>query len=821
MKNGYVSNVEFNSNLEPISKPNNIDDSVFLSHIHDPFNLEILKKCGRYRLTELQEREFRQTSMHCIYAYPDDYPFGTVLSPNGLKVVCKCLKTDCPLFSKCRPDFNNEELDVLQENQKLSIKIQDFSNLSVDQGDHISEESDNKALSEILNKNNNEEADSKNTNAIKESEVISTQKVSDNTSKNTEENNTDVIQDINFSSFIKVDQKTIIESSPRERVVVNAGPGTGKTYTLIERIGYLISEELAEPENILVLCFSKEAVKVIQNRFEFLDSKGEAPNGWKTVDIRTFDSFATYLISWTVENLPEMLPHNYSLDAENYEDRITTAISIIENVSDLFEGYQQIIVDEVQDLVGNRAKLVLSMLRSLPEDCGFTLLGDSCQSLYDYLSQNNSQIMSSSEFYKAIFHAYKNCKYYSLTENHRQKGKLASMTLPYRDAIISGDINRCEEEAERINEQIQVTASNLKHFTSQNEKEYLKKGTLGILTRTNAQALQISAWLRNADINHIFQRPSEDHHLAEWIFMVLSDAESDVIDENEFTKIFISYYSRSKDIANVYWQALISGEVDSTNNHHKVEDVLKGIIHNGRNALLFENPGDDMARITVSNIHRAKGKEFDSVIVLGDVIDAMADQDNPNLLEDKVCYVALTRAKNSIEKAEISDQYIYVSKDDDRRCFKAGYRKKYLSHFEVGHTGDVDETSFADSMAIQNYIRDQIVVGERLKLIKCKEGFKDYTAYRIVPEDDEKVTLGYTTRSFSCAMIKALQRIFDNYHSDLNKYLPNILSDIYVDHKITCISEHNKLPGSIQFGDVQLWMGVSISGFAQRENDRY
>src|SRR5207253_1679675 len=49
-------------------------------------------------------------------------------------------------------------------------------------------------------------------------------------------------------------------------VLVDAGPGTGKTRTLVRRIDYLIQERQVEPERILVLTFSNEAATELQER---------------------------------------------------------------------------------------------------------------------------------------------------------------------------------------------------------------------------------------------------------------------------------------------------------------------------------------------------------------------------------------------------------------------------------------------------------------------------------------------------------------------------------------------------------------------------
>ena len=49
-------------------------------------------------------------------------------------------------------------------------------------------------------------------------------------------------------------------------VLVDAGPGTGKTKTLVRRVEYLVKEKGVEPEKILVLTFSNEAAGELQER---------------------------------------------------------------------------------------------------------------------------------------------------------------------------------------------------------------------------------------------------------------------------------------------------------------------------------------------------------------------------------------------------------------------------------------------------------------------------------------------------------------------------------------------------------------------------
>ena len=53
-------------------------------------------------------------------------------------------------------------------------------------------------------------------------------------------------------------------------LLVLAGPGSGKTYTITQRIFYLLEREKVKPEDILVITFTKDAALSMQNRFQQL-----------------------------------------------------------------------------------------------------------------------------------------------------------------------------------------------------------------------------------------------------------------------------------------------------------------------------------------------------------------------------------------------------------------------------------------------------------------------------------------------------------------------------------------------------------------------
>ena len=73
-------------------------------------------------------------------------------------------------------------------------------------------------------------------------------------------------------------------------MLVLAGPGSGKTLTITHRIFYLLLKEKVPPERILVITFTREAAKSMQNRF-LKECSGVMP-----VSFGTFHSFFYHIL---------------------------------------------------------------------------------------------------------------------------------------------------------------------------------------------------------------------------------------------------------------------------------------------------------------------------------------------------------------------------------------------------------------------------------------------------------------------------------------------------------------------------------------------
>lgn len=88
-------------------------------------------------------------------------------------------------------------------------------------------------------------------------------------------------------------------------VLIIAGPGTGKTYTLVKRISYLVFEKGVEPSSIMVVTFTEKAAKELLTRIsdEFLKIDENCRININEMYIGTFHSVCLRLLKENSEEI--------------------------------------------------------------------------------------------------------------------------------------------------------------------------------------------------------------------------------------------------------------------------------------------------------------------------------------------------------------------------------------------------------------------------------------------------------------------------------------------------------------------------------------
>ena len=169
------------------------------------------------------------------------------------------------------------------------------------------------------------------------------------------------------------DQLQVIEAEADARIVVEAGPGTGKTAVACARLAHLISEEDVEPSNTWMISFTRTAVAEIRARLH--SYVGDASF---SIRIATIDSHA-----WSIHSGHDA---NARLTG-SYEENIARVIDLLksdEDVADELMQIEHVVIDEAQDLVGQRSDLIEELVRRLPSDCGVTVFADEAQAIYGF-----------------------------------------------------------------------------------------------------------------------------------------------------------------------------------------------------------------------------------------------------------------------------------------------------------------------------------------------------------------------------------------------------------------------------------------------------
>lgn len=611
-----------------------------------------------------------------------------------------------------------------------------------------------------------------------------------------------------FRAFSEVTQEEIIQAPATQWSFVNAGPGTGKTYTLIRKITYMVENLGIDPEGILVLCFTNAAVNEIKARIKNY-AEGEGDRSFINVDVRTFHSFAWLLISQANELFHDRANYKcIDIFQLNYDQSIRKAIEIILKFGDeVFGGCDHLIVDEIQDLTNERAYLVMIMVREcMKNGVGVTILGDSCQAIYDYSDEENAFELKSERFYNYMFsELYEKGKFYKLEKNRRQSDWLIKVTVPLRQSILEGKKDKVRETIAKLKRIIPIlTTGAVSTKLSSYELEHMTdEGTVCLMCRNNAQVLATSANLRKRGIRHIVNAYNEFEYLAGWIGKVFCLFTKSIVTFNEFSKIVKDRYIEVS--PEIIWQRL-QELIGSKNNILKVSDILKSIAQSKVDDPIFRNvPGSNLI---VSNIHKSKGREYDTVVVEQKFVNRLINEStsikslSEYLEEAKILYVAVTRPRkklyfNSLAATDVSLKKI--SKTGRKRWVRGDGCN--LKRIEIRALSDADISSYK-AIDLQEYIMSNITEGDDIKLI-LDINSRNVT-YNIVhtSENGDRV-IGKTTEEF----IDDVDAIISPYGSPW----PRRITDLYVSGIYSQISN--------DFSEVWCW--VDFCGLGTAYTDTY
>ncbi len=593
-------------------------------------------------------------------------------------------------------------------------------------------------------------------------------------------------------------QYCIVRQAPTKRLLVTAGPGTGKTHVLIARLEALVRHyELSPGSQVLVLSFSRAAVREVRDRLKTVGGDVGFVRAY------TFDSFATRLLS-------RFEPEG-SWPTLDYDDRIDAAIELLnsnEKACEFLADYLHILVDEIQDLVGVRADFVLKILRSA--DKGFTLLGDPAQGIYNFAVEGSARTVGSQALYRKLRSEYgESLEEFELYENHRIETKSAEMFL-WAGAKLSRPECDYKKTAGKILDGIEDLPS---LGTIQKTARALQKegGTTAVLTRNNGQALVISRKLSAADISHVLRQAATERLIAPWVGWILGRFPHILVARRQFLAMARDARSDSEPDPEEMWDLLKRTErrpgrmldlsvISRVISQGYVPDELSEILTDG---------------LTVSTVHRAKGLEFDKVVLVRPI----------NLLESdwlgeevRVLFVALTRARTQIYRVDSPKVYglkRWPPNGERRWVRRYGYQTESVEvrgsdsedRYPAGTYGFED-----DAVDLQRYLSQHVKPGDAV-LLKRLGSVSNHTPrilYGILHNDRQ---IGVTSEGFSYGLYAALK-----LNPGWKVQTPGEIRDLRV-QAVDTVAGQSAVAAGAGLNESGIWLRVRVAGLGRTRGE--
>ncbi|HRR76625.1 MAG TPA: UvrD-helicase domain-containing protein [Ruminococcus sp.] len=768
------SNISIVSNIYIRSDPDITKDRRYTEKITGAKRIQDIQRqyigFQKISLSSIQEK-ISSENVSCVYAKNGEKTHGPVIMEGKLEWVNRCEYTSCQLYEDCVSigEVNVPHREpIIEDDSDDKKSLQDFfkSIGIIIQDDTVLFERDRNTA--IIEESSKEYA------APKE---LSVEEIRESSKK-----------------YIEITDSDCIITAPLDsHIILNSGPGTGKTFTIIQRLIYILTNNLCPAEEIYILCYTRSAKKVVEDKIEQAVVDGIIQPSAKNICVLTFDSYATYFLMAMRDQ--GVIRENF--DGYEYNERIKLFNKYIS--ADDFEGISYFIVDEIQDLVNERAEMVLKILSNLK--CGYLLAGDRCQSIYDYAVDGDATI-DSVEFYKrAEKHFPDDMLRYEITVNRRQAPELADEAAKMRKVLLN----------DSIMEQNKYANSVILNYSGKTKVEqYIKTlsqaptVSTAILCRNNGEAEYISGLLCEKGIVHTLNRGVNNVvPLPRWIADVFWDYCRPTIIKRDFIERF-TFRCDSKMNPEVIWELLCKltdSQDKAVINVPKLWAALT--ITNNIPSEFFGNA----PMLTVSTIHKAKGSEFDRVILIESDIKPSSDSAE----EARIRYVALTRPKTQFITMKKNTKYF--KRTMSGRVIETGLHNiyktnnKYCKCITVGLTGDIDNNSFVSGdfdsiLDLQEYIIHSVKLYDKLSAKRSVSS----SVYEIY----------HNSRCIGCLSKKMTAELDMGVSSTDYKYnLPDSLENFYVSGITTEVLKQFDASVPVEYQKSRICYGIQITGLAK------
>lgn len=448
---------------------------------------------------------------------------------------------------------------------------------------------------------------------------------------------------------LDTEQTKVLSDNKSENTLVLAGPGSGKTKVLVHKIASLLLLEDIKPEQFMMLTFSKAAVLEFKNRVREL-----VPEFAGLIKITTFHGFCFQIFGQLG-------------DLEKSQNVIKGCIDAIKNKevdTSSIANKSVLLFDEFQDINKDEWELI-KLVIEIADSPRVIAVGDDDQNIYGFRGSSNEHMKRYRHDYKATI--------YTLPKNYRS----GSGIVGFNNKILEKLEGRMKLQhlipaKNTTKTKIELVKYNGKYLAKP-LVQYLDKikpiGSVAVLTTTNYEALLINSLLIELGYKTRLLAGFDGFSLSvldeiRWFgqLIIESSGDSGIILENDWSSSVDKFKSHFK--YDIHFETCC----EVLAKFHQAYPDKKLLIdwwEFCREIKMEDAIHSDSTSIIVSTIHKAKGKEFDHVLMLVENYDFRSDESK------RLLYVASTRAKESlhihtninfydqIELEELSKSYYY------------------------------------------------------------------------------------------------------------------------------------------------------------------
>lgn len=540
---------------------------------------------------------------------------------------------------------------------------------------------------------------------------------------------------------LSTQQLSIINDKDSRSIVVAAGPGSGKTKLLVHKLAAIYLMEDTRADQMLMLTFSRAAVTEFKTRL--LELMGVAAH---YIEIKTFHSFCFDIIG-KVGTL------------EKSENIIDIALSMIDNneVDESRVTKTMLVIDEAQDMTEKEYSLVKKIIEK-NENIRIIAVGDDDQNIYEFRNSSN-------EYLKEI--AATSTKYV-LPHNYRSKKNLIEFSNKFVETISDRMKTIPILPIQKDDGNIVI----IKHINTNLYDPIFKhiqntnlEGTTCFLTRTNEQAGILAGMFNSHNIDAELIQDNLEMSLYNLYEMRMfyeklsKRLDSPIISNNLWSDFKKEFLLNNKHVSNI---DVIKNSLNTFELFNKKFKYLSDF----KEFLKESNYSDYISskQLTISTLHKAKGREFNNVIIMYDLTELS------NQIK-RLLYVGITRAKTNLFIHYFGHYFKYKNIDNYKYFeYKTDYELPDKLVFSLTHK-DVNLGYFQFT---QNAVKD-INIGEELELIE--EWRLQYKYWKILKLSNKFIDYLKGFKGFEFASAKVKHKVYW-YNLDLEKEFVIVLPEI-------------------------------------------